>query len=646
MRRWLPLLVLGLSAIAALFVGLLIGGSPTATLLADAGPIVRWSSPIVTGLANLAAAVTIGPLVLVCYAIPRESKAFERLITLAAGAAATWTLLSIAAAVLAFAQAISSELRTDAAFTNALWTYLTDTGQGQARSWGIALVALVAILLTVVRSYWGLAAAVVVAAAALIPIADLAHAGGSDHNIAWAGLYLHLLFAAIWVGGLVGLAMSGRSKVIAERFSTIALLSFVFIGLAGLVSAVIRLDGIESLGTPYGTLLIIKVVALTLLGVAGALHRRHAIQRLPGGVAFARLIVAELILMGIASGMATALGDTAPPKGPGLVGTTPAELLTRLPLPPPPTAWEYLFGTPQPDVMWIAICLVLASFYLAGVMRLARRGDRWPILRTVSWLVGVVLLLWVTSGGINAYQDKLFSAHMLAHMVLGMAIPVLLVPGAPITLALRAIRPRHDGSRGPREWLLGLVHSRYFRIIGNPYVAAAIFVGSLWLFYYTPLLRWASTTHLGHQWMIFHFLLSGYLFVQALVGIDPAPNRPAYPVRLLLLLGTMAMHAFFGLAIMSGTALLVPDWYGAMGWDIGVSALEDQQRAGGIAWSVGELPTLALALVVAVQWSRSDTREQRRFDRKADRDDDAELRAYNEMLQRRASRASGAGPRR
>jgi putative copper resistance protein D len=138
--------------------------------------------------------------------------------------------------------------------------------------------------------------------------------------------------------------------------------------------------------------------------------------------------------------------------------------------------------------------------------------------------------------------------------------------------------------------------------------------------------------------MIVHFLFAGYLFVQALIGIDPAPGRPPYPIRLLLLLVAMAFHAFFGLALMTGTGLLLADWFGAMGWDLPITAIEDQQRAGGIAWSVGELPTLAVAIAVAMLWARSDDREQRRYDRKADRDGDAELEAYNRMLQQRAQR--------
>jgi putative copper resistance protein D len=226
---------------------------------------------------------------------------------------------------------------------------------------------------------------------------------------------------------------------------------------------------------------------------------------------------------------------------------------------------------------------------------------------------------------------------MIAHMVLTMAIPVLLVPSAPITLALRSIRKREDGSRGAREWILLAVHSRPFTFFANPLVAALLFASSLWVFYYTPLFSYATTDHVGHEWMIVHFLIVGYLFVSSLIGVDPGPARPPYPMRLLILLATMAFHAFFGLALITSTGLLSADWYGAMGWGPSMSALGDQQLAGGIAWSIGEIPTLALAILVAFMWGRSDARESRRYDRKAERDGGAELAAYNEMLAKRAN---------
>jgi putative copper resistance protein D len=266
-----------------------------------------------------------------------------------------------------------------------------------------------------------------------------------------------------------------------------------------------------------------------------------------------------------------------------------------------------------------------------------RRGDRWPIARTVSWIAGILVLAYITNGGVNVYEKYLFSSHMLAHMALTMLVPLLLVPGAPVTLAMRAIHKRADGSRGPREWILLAVHSWVARILANPIVAAVLFAGSLWAFYYSPLFRWATIDHIGHEWMIIHFVVVGYLFVQSLIGIDPVPYRLPYPFRLVLLLGTMAFHAFFGLTIMTTNSLLLADWFGAMGRTWGQTPLADQQTGGGIAWSLGEIPTMFLAIVVAVQWSRSDAKESKRRDRDADRTGDAELKAYNERLARMAS---------
>jgi len=170
------------------------------------------------------------------------------------------------------------------------------------------------------------------------------------------------------------------------------------------------------------------------------------------------------------------------------------------------------------------------------------------------------------------------------------------------------------------------------------------------VFYYTDVFRWALTSEVGHYAMVVHFSLAGYLFVNALVGIDPGPTRPGYPQRLLLLFATMAFHAFFGVALTTGDVLLVPDWFGLLGRPWGPSALVDQQRGGGVAWGIGELPTLALAIGVAFAWARDDERTARRRDRKVDRDGDTEMDEYNAMLARLAQRPGpgerGAAPSR
>ena len=178
-----------------------------------------------------------------------------------------------------------------------------------------------------------------------------------------------------------------------------------------------------------------------------------------------------------------------------------------------------------------------------------------------------------------------------------------------------------------------MVHSRALRVLANPVVAAALFFFSLAVFYYSPLFELALRTHTGHVLMMAHFLLTGYLFVWALVGIDPGPKRWSPLLLLVVLFATMSFHAFFGVVMTGSTTVLAPDFFGELRLPWLTDPLADQQRAGAIAWGIGEAPTVALTLMVALAWVRSDRAESRRRDRQADRDGDAELAAYNAHLQ-------------
>ena len=88
---------------------------------------------------------------------------------------------------------------------------------------------------------------------------------------------------------------------------------------------------------------------------------------------------------------------------------------------------------------------------MKGLLVLRRRGDAWPVGRTISWMVGLVLIAWAGIGGLAQYSHVLFSAHMVSHMVLSMIAPIFLVLAAPVTLALRTLPgPRQPGEVSPR----------------------------------------------------------------------------------------------------------------------------------------------------------------------------------------------------
>lgn len=637
-------------ALLAMFAALSYGGGAEPYPIQDPGPVARWGVPIAKLFVNLGAAGMIGALVVAVWALSPKRREFDLALDVAAASAGVLTVASAATGVLTFVLVTGVPLDFGDTFGQQLGQFATTIELGRAWLTTTLVAAAVTVLCFAVRNHTALVFVTVLAVASLVPMAQQGHAAGTaGHSAAITALGLHLVFVSAWLGGLLTLVIlrnrleGDRLPVVLARYSTVALVSFIVVAISGYASAALRIGTWGELTTQYGVLVVVKVAALIALGLFGAMQRRAIIGKVSRDAASAAtpfwlLVVLELAFMGIASGVAAALARTATPvteDAAGQLARTPAEFLTGEPLPPWPDWYRY-FTEWNPDLLWLLACGFGIFFYVAGVLRLRRRGDRWPVYRTVLWVAGLLLLAFVTSGGLNVYEQYLFSAHMGAHMMLTMAVPVLLVPGAPVTLAARAIQPRKDGSRGGREWIMLAVHSRFASIIANPIVAAVLFAGSLWVFYYSPLFRWTMLDHIGHEWMVVHFLITGYLFVQSLIGIDPVPYRLPYAFRLVLLLGTMAFHAFFGLSIMLGEGLLLADWYGAMGW--GTDALVDQQLGGGIAWSIGEIPTVALAITVAVQWSRSDAKESKRRDRHADRTGDAELEEYNARLSALADR--------
>ena len=649
----LALLLAG--TVSALVAGLVLGGGAEPLLLVDPGTTVRYGLPLATALVHLGAALAIGSLMVAAFALSSKDPGFEQSLVVAALGAGLMTVASGATAFLTFLAIYLEPVAVSAQFGDVLWLFASETEIGRAWLISIMLSAIVTVLALLIRSHTGVFLTGVVAVASLWPLAELGHAAGTaNHEAAVSASFTHSVFAAMWVGGLAMVAIRGWASAkgstefgdVFRRFSTIALVSFVVVAVSGVTNAWLRVGEIQGLFTPYGALVVAKVVALVLLGTAGALYRLRLMGRLDSATLGARsvtmrLVAAELSLMGIATGLASALARTQTPvpqiPASEIAQATPAEILTGEVLPPEFT-WARVFTQWQFDVVWALVVVFGVVFYIWGHTRLVRRGDSWPISRTLMWVSGMVILALATNSGLAVYGTYLFSVHMVAHMLLSMAVPLLLVLSAPVTLASRAIRARKDGSRGAREWILVAVHSKYLGVLGHPLVAAVIFAISLIVFYYSPLFEWALREHLGHQWMILHFVVTGYLFAQSLVGVDPSPHNPPYPLRLIIVLATMAFHAFFGVGLIYGTGLLVPEWYGAMGRQWGLAPLLDQQQGGELAWGLGEIPTLVLAIVVTWSWSKSDERTNKRRDRAADRDGDRELGAYNDMLENLAKR--------
>lgn len=617
--------------------------------LADPGPAVRWGLPLVSTVATLASAATVGLLGLAAFLVPERTSTDRRVTATryAARSAGLWAVAALLEVVLTFASLAGTPLSSPDLPSQLLsFTWTLETTRVLLISALVAVVVAVSAAVTTRRAPMAWLAGMTLAAVVILALTGHA-AGSSSHEDAVNSLGVHLLGVVVWVGGLLALVAMRRGLgtdlgATVARYSTVAGWCFAAVTVTGLQQAWIRLGSLGAVATSYGAVVALKTLALVALGVLGWLHRRGIATRLaddPGdGRTFARLAVAELAVMGAATGLAAVLSRSVPPVPDAPPAPSRILELTGFPDPGPMAAGDW-FTAWRTDWLLLGIALLAVGLYLAGVVRLTRRGDHWPVLRTVAWVAGWALFVWATSGAPGIWGRVLFSVHMVMHMAVAMIVPLFLVPGAPVTLALRALTARPDRTWGPRELVLQVVHSRAVQVFANPVVAAAMFFFSLAIFYWTGLFELSLTTHTGHLLMLAHFLLTGYLFTWVLIGIDPGVPRWSPLMLLVILFVTISFHAFFGVSLTGSEQLLAPDFFAQLNLPWGPPPLADQHRAGEIAWGIGEAPTLVLAVVVAVQWMRRDGAETRRLDRQADRDGDADLHAYNERLRRLSERS-------
>ena len=623
--------------------------------LPDPGPVVRLGLPVVTAVRDVAATVTVGLLVSAATLLPGNGRRRPGMVAaltplqhhtvvMGALAAGLWAGISLVVLLLTYADlaGVRPDSETAVELMIALPYFVTDFDLGRALGLSLA-AALTAGAVAVSATRVGLVGvAAGIALLGVVPLAWTGHTGGKlDHAVAVDSQLVHLLGLTVWVGGLAMLVMNHRRLgellgVAVGRYSVLAGWCYVFVAAGGVIGASVRVGSWTGLtGTVYGRIVLAKVVLLTLLGLAGWWHRRRLLPRLAdarGRMLFLRLVGGELMVMSLAMGFGVALARSAPPESPDQ-GETPdlATALLGYPMPPPLTL-DTVFTAWRPDPLWLALTAVAATAYALAVIRLRRRDDQWPVRRTVSFLLGCSMMIAATCGSPGVYGQVLFSMHMVQHMTMATAIPAFLVLGAPVTLALRALPHRRDGSLGPREWLLAAVHSVPARILTHPLVTVGIFLGSLVGFYYTSALELSLRTHAGHLIMVAHFLVSGYLFANLICGIDPGPDRPPHLFRLLLLIMTFGFHSFFAISLMANEEILAGTWYGSLQRTWGPSLAEDQLLGASLSWALGDYPLAILAAALIVSWINADVRAARQYDRNAERDGDAELAAYNRYL--------------
>jgi cytochrome c oxidase assembly factor CtaG len=263
-----------------------------------------------------------------------------------------------------------------------------------------------------------------------------------------------------------------------------------------------------------------------------------------------------------------------------------------------------LSWTPNPLVLLGAAALGWAYVARWRTVRRtagARRATDAPVWRLCCFLGSLVALLAALVSPVDALAEQLFAMHMVQHVLLLDAVPILAILGftrvllRPLTRSVRTLE-RHAG------------------VLAAPAFAALLYIAVVWAWHAPPLYD-AALRHGGvHLLEHASFLLAGSLYWWHLLS----------PIRARLRLGGMGPIAY-----MSSTKLFV----GALGMGLafapaalysyyehharawGLSAVEDQSVAG-LVMAVEQSLVMGTALVVLFIAALSESeREQQRRER-------------------------------
>ena len=513
---------------------------------------------------------------------------------------------------------------------NILRSFITQTILGKL--FGIQIIAALICALAAVRIKKTGGAVFLIFIAWIGGLATYLESHGSNsgnHMLAIGLVIVHVAALSLWFGGVVVLFILPKNEreFGRKRFAPLALWCVYAIGLTGIVNAFVRIGSVANITSDYGVLVIFKTVLFVFVLVIAAYGRKKL-----GESSFAKQLIQELILLTTVLVLGIFLGQGNPPVGSSkdIVEAIGAKM------PETPTVSRLLFEY-EPDGLFLSLLILSVALYIKGVIVLSKRGDKWPIGRTIAFALGISAIDYAVNGGLGVYAQVAFSFHMISHMVLATLAPIGIVLGAPITLALRTLPiGRTQEERGVRGYAIEILHSRYSRVITHPVSALIIFEASLFALYFTDLFNWLMSYHFGHFFMGLHFLLSGILLFFVIIGVDPSPQRTPFILRIGILFVAISVHAFFSVALMSSSQLVDGGYFAEIARPWWTDFLADQRMGASIGWAMGEIPILLALIATFIQWIRADEKDAKRIERNSNRarqsGEPDDLDKYNQYL--------------
>lgn len=270
------------------------------------------------------------------------------------------------------------------------------------------------------------------------------------------------------------------------------------------------------------------------------------------------------------------------------------------------------------DPYALVLILVLGGLYAWGVVRLARRGQRWPVARSVAFAgLGLGAVAVATMSGLAVYDHELFWPAAVQNIVLDLIAPLGLALGDPLSLALKVLPPERRTAR----WLRARLSGRLLRFLTFPLVSTVLVLSSELAIYFTPYFPTALRHGPLHELMYLQLLVVGSLFVLPMLSREELlPSWCSHPVRALLVLLDGLVDAVPGIVVMTSGTLIAGGWYASQHrpWD--PSLQQDQMIGGGLMLTIAELVGLPFMIAVFAEWVRDERRRTRALDARLDRE--------------------------
>ena len=251
--------------------------------------------------------------------------------------------------------------------------------------------------------------------------------------------------------------------------------------------------------------------------------------------------------------------------------------------------------------IWLTLSItVTAAIYLRGWVAIrTTRPAEFTALRLASFLSGLAILWLAIASPLDGFADVMLSAHMVEHLLLMSAIPMLLLYGLPVVPLLRGL------PQPLIRWIAGpLLRLRPLRRLAHWLVTPAI----AWLAMNLAYLCWhipaaydlALENETWHGVEHLCFLGTSLLFWWTIIRPWPASRRHNdWGALIYLALADIVMTMLSGFLTFCDRP--VYPYYVAHPNPFGLPVLEDQVLGAVIMWVLGSFAFLIPAMIITVR---------------------------------------------